>query len=455
MRKAFKGCDPMCKNGESAGVSQAHQTESTGRSSQIGLNHPPQALLSVVYRSRTVAPLSDYDLYELVQAAQSRNDAESLTGLLLYDDGRFYQWLKGPAENVGRVLGSILGDRRHTDVEILSEKPARSRQFGDWSMRLASRGVRSIHSIHNVVVPSSEELDDIRQHPDHVKSMLAGLSPSHHENEPEAGVPAAPSNGPLRGPAGALLKNVIVTAVLPELVARHAGQERNTPWPIDSRARALADLLIGPDNGAALELLRTLQHEDGSVRHLYETLAEPAARMLGNLWTADVCSEFDITLGLGRLQRALHILNEEAVQPITAAGMLLPTVLIVPEPGEVHAINAVLDADALWSAGWDPASEFPASDEALQDMLAGSWFDALDLSLSASFRRDHWLPRVAQTIARARHASQNPALVVVVGGRIFVEDKGAGAQVGADGISRTAMQAERAIRDGLSRKKPG
>jgi hypothetical protein len=407
-------------------------------------------LYSVVYRSRTVAPLSDYDLYELVQAAQARNDAEAITGLLLYDEGRFYQWLEGPADGVGRVMRSILGDRRHCDVEILSEKPARIRQFGDWSMRLASRGVRSIHSVHNVVVPSREALDDIRLHPEHVKSMLAGLSPSHHENEPEA----APSNGPLRGPAGALLKSVIVTAVLPELVARHAGQDRNTPWPIDSRARALADLLIGPDNGAALELLRTLQHEDGSVRHLYETLAEPAARMLGNLWTADVCSEFDVTLGLGRLQRALHILNEEASQPITAAGLLLPTVLIVPEPGEVHAVNAVLDADALWSAGWDPASEFPASDEALQDILAGTWFDALDLSLSASFRRDHWLPRVAKTIARARHASQNPALVVVVGGRIFVEDKGAGAQVGADGISRTAMQAERAIRDGLNRRKP-
>jgi hypothetical protein len=435
-----------------AGVSQAHQTE-TNRSSHRGLNYPPDALYSVVYRSRTVAPLSDYDLYELVQTAQSRNDAESITGLLLYDDGRFYQWLEGPAENVSRVMASILGDRRHTDVEILSEKPARTRQFGDWSMRLASRGVRSIHSVHNVVVPSREALDDIRLHPDHVKSVLAELSPSHHENEPEA-VPAAPSNGPLRGPASALLKNVIVTAVLPELVARHAGQERDTPWPIDSRARALADLLIGPDNGAALELLRTLQHEDGSVRHLYETLAEPAARMLGNLWTADACTEFDVTLGLGRLQRALHILNEEASQPITATGVLLPTVLIVPEPGEVHAVNAVLDADALWSAGWDPASEFPASDEALQDMLAGSWFDALDLSLSASFRRDHWLPRVAQTIARARHASQNPALVVVVGGRIFVEDKAAGAQVGADGISRTAMQAERAIRDGLNRRAP-
>jgi hypothetical protein len=399
----------------------------------------------MVYRSRSVAPLSDYDLYELVEAAQSRNHAESVTGLMLYDDGRFYQWLEGPPDSVARIMRSIKGDHRHTDIEILSDKPAAARQFGDWSMRLATRGVRSIHSHNNVVVPSSAVIDDIRSHPENVKIALAGFSTMLEAEEERP----APSNRPLHGPASDLLKNVIVSAVLPEITARRAAEGRRGPWPIDSRARALADLLIGPESNAPYEFLRTLSHQDGSVRHLYETVVEPAARMLGNLWTADVCTELDVTLGLSQLQRALRQLNEDTMQPISPAGLILPAVLIVPEPGEVHVINAALDSDALWNAGWDPLSEFPVSDEALQDMVAGSWFDALDLSLSASFRREHWLPRVEKTIALARHASQNPALVVVVGGRIFVEDQGAGKQVGADGISTTAMHAEQAIRDGM------
>jgi hypothetical protein len=114
-----------------------------------------ERLCSIVYRSRAVSELSDYDLYELVQAAQSRNAAEAITGLMLYDDGRFYQWLEGPADSVKRVMHSIYNDSRHRDVEILSDKPAATRQFGDWKMRLATRGVRSIHSLHNVVVPSN------------------------------------------------------------------------------------------------------------------------------------------------------------------------------------------------------------------------------------------------------------------------------------------------------------
>jgi hypothetical protein len=114
-------------------------------------------------------------------------------------------------------------------------------------------------------------------------------------------------------------------------------------------------------------------------------------------------------------------------------------------------LNSVLDADVLTNAGWDPLTEFPASDEALQDLIAGTWFDALDLSLSPSFRREHWLPRVTQTIALARHASRNPALVVVVVGRIFSEDSKAGARVGADASSTGALSTQRIITEGLNK----
>jgi hypothetical protein len=410
------------------------------------------SLCSLVYRSRAVVSLSDYELYELVQSAQTRNAAESVTGLLLYDDGRFYQWLEGPVACVDRLMQSIVADRRHTEIEILSDKPSATRQFGDWTMRLATRGVRSIHSGNNVVVPSANMLGKMRRYPEQVAGVLAGFASV-------AGAAHAPSrpasNLPLQGPAGSILKDILVTAVLPELVARHAKQDWTTPWPIDQRARALADLLVGPDSNAAIELLRTLQSSDGAIRHLYENLLEPSARRLGDLWGADLCSELDVTIGLGQLQRAIRILNEEITQPTLPKGLFVPAVLVVPEPGESHSLNSVLDADVLTNAGWDPLTEFPASDEALQDLIAGTWFDALDLSLSPSFRREHWLPRVTQTIALARHASRNPALVVVVGGRIFSEDSKAGARVGADASSTGALSTQRIITEGLNNKLQG
>jgi hypothetical protein len=411
-----------------------------------------EQLSSVVYRSRAVSELSDYDLYELIQASQARNAREAITGLMLYDDGRFYQWLEGPPRNVTRLMNTIATDNRHTDIEILSDKVTTTRQFGDWKMRLATRGARSIHSLHNVVVPTALELDDIRSHPNHATDVLAGFATGHADDETEAEAAAAPTNSPLKGPAGSILKDIIITAVLPELLSRHVETNREAAWPIDQRARALADLLIGPDTNAALELLSTLQGSDGAIRHLYESLVEPTARRLGDLWGADLCSELDVTLALSHLQRAIRVLNEEVLQPTIPKGLFLPAVLIVPEPGEVHMLNSVLDSDVLGHAGWDPLMEFPGSDEALQDLMAGNWFDALDISLSPSFRRDSWLPRVTKTIALARHASRNPALVVVVGGRVFAENSQAGAIVGADAVSTTTRNTERTIQTSLNRR---
>ncbi len=65
-------------------------------------------------------------------------------------------------------------------------------------------------------------------------------------------------------------------------------------------------------------------------------------------------------------------------------------------------------------------------------MLSSNWVDILDLSLSAAFRREESIPRLAGIIAGARRASRKPTLVVVVGGRTFVEDSAVGAEVGAD-----------------------
>jgi len=120
-------------------------------------------------------------------------------------------------------------------------------------------------------------------------------------------------------------------------------------------------------------------------------------------------------------------------------------VLIAPEPGELHRLGAALDSAVLARAGWAPQSAFPEHDNALSDIVSATWFDVLDLSLSPAFRREQELPRLTKTIAEARRASRNPGLVVVVGGRIFLEEASAGAEVGADNASATAQNVNRTI----------
>jgi hypothetical protein len=109
----------------------------------------------------------------------------------------------------------------------------------------------------------------------------------------------------------------------------------------------------------------------------------------------------------------------------------------------------------LWQAGWSPRVEVPSSSNALDTLVASTWIDAVDLSLSTSFQRDHRLAQVAKTIASARLASLNPDVVVVVSGRVFNDltkssDSGATVRlIGADGTFGSAAQAQSAILQAL------
>jgi hypothetical protein len=47
---------------------------------------------------------------------------------------------------------------------------------------------------------------------------------------------------------------------------------------------------------------------------------------------------------------------------------------------------------------------------------------------------------MAETIARARDASRNPALVIMVGGRVFFEQGDASLRIGADASSASSWQ---------------
>jgi hypothetical protein len=144
------------------------------------------------------------------------------------------------------------------------------------------------------------------------------------------------------------------------------------------------------------------------------------------------------------LQSAVRLLTSGSA-PLRPSGLRRPLVLIAPEPGELHRLGATLDRSVLEHAGWSPTCEYPSDDATLDDLLNATWFDVLDLSLSAAFRREQSMGRLTETIANARRASRNPELVVVVGGRMFMEEKAAGFAVGADGANATSQHLNRSI----------
>lgn len=382
-------------------------------------------LTRVIYCSRAVHPMPDPALLGLTRAAQARNGREAITGLVLYDQARFFQWLEGPAEGVDRVMRSIGADGRHTDIRVLSRGTSERRVFGTWSMRLAG-GLQA--PADEVTRPPREIIAALRHAPDSAPELLASLAPPT-----ASGGSRAADHGPSRSAprTAGLLQEVLLRQVIPELAAR-----RKPPalLPVD----AFTDRLLAFDAEAAAALVGQAFGPDGRLIAVSGALFEAAARRMGDRWADDTCSEFDITLGLCCLGRVIRLLGSASTGIASGPAAWSPSVLVAALPGEPHALGPVLHAEALCQEGFNPRVEHPVDDEALFRLLAAESLDGLILSLSAVFAREDRLPRVAATIARARAASRNPALTVIVSGRAVADGLGDPTRaLGADAASRS------------------
>jgi methanogenic corrinoid protein MtbC1 len=97
---------------------------------------PVEWMASLTYRSEAANAPSPSELQSLVTAAQGRNRSLGVTGMLLYDDGRYLQTLEGPPAAVEVLWSSIQSDPRHGRIEVLSQHIVPSRLFSGWDMQL-------------------------------------------------------------------------------------------------------------------------------------------------------------------------------------------------------------------------------------------------------------------------------------------------------------------------------
>ncbi len=403
----------------------------------------PGQLATISYRSRAVRPFSELELAQLLDAARKYNHANGLTGLLVYDDGRFFQWIEGSPEKLAEVWASIQKDPRHTDIQIMGNQSVPLRFFGDWDMRFSVRKKAKASLVEQGDAPHGL-VDSLFRRPQGSSDIATDL---------QHGYPSASNE--TKNQTGAhfvepALLDAVKTIALPQLFARHNAPQQLLA-PVDLRVGELVHRLILAEPESAHDLISQFYAETHSLRQLCTQLLEPAARGLGDLWGTDDCSEIDVSIGLSRLQSSMR---ENIAGHVPSVSINAPAVLIVPQPGELHLLSAVLDAESLHQRGWAPQAEFPESNTQLQNMVSNTWFDALDLTLSTAFTRDHWMPRVAETIAQVRKASRNPALVIRVGGRGLTESAQNGRKVGADYSSQTASDVAPLILQSLRKLSP-
>jgi hypothetical protein len=137
---------------------------------------PQSKLSTLVYHSHATQLLAEVDLLYLLAAARSRNQSEGLTGLLVYDEGHFFQWLEGAALPLQRVWTAIRHDPRHEDIEVLADSEIPLRLFRDWHMQFAHRGGKAARHIEGLIEAPEDILSALHQDPRRVPEILAEFS---------------------------------------------------------------------------------------------------------------------------------------------------------------------------------------------------------------------------------------------------------------------------------------
>lgn len=227
----------------------------------------------------------------------------------------------------------------------------------------------------------------------------------------------------------AKLNRIVAEHVVPRLAALH----EPAPAPPETPLRAaeiavLAKLLLGPPNDDAADYILKLKDGGVSLDDLHAELLEPAARLLGELWTEDKADFIDVTIGVSRLQRLVLVFEGLGEIPDYDEKR---RVLLAAAPGEQHSLGSTIVQKFLRASGWHVWSCASPDVGEAADIVAREWFGVVGFSVGS----DVHVPSLRDAIALVRARSLNPRIGVMIGGSAVARDPDLVASVGADGTA--------------------
>ena len=96
-------------------------------------------LRQLVYISDARYGLAKEDIEDILATSRRNNGEADVTGMLLYSSGIFIQALEGEPERIAALYAKISDDRRHDNVDLISDQTIEERGFSSWAMGFVER----------------------------------------------------------------------------------------------------------------------------------------------------------------------------------------------------------------------------------------------------------------------------------------------------------------------------
>lgn len=227
------------------------------------------------------------------------------------------------------------------------------------------------------------------------------------------------------------LSRIVAEHVLPQLVARHAPPPAPAVPPRSQRSREIAELarlVLGPEGDDPADYLLRLKDEGVSLDDLHAELLEPTARLLGDLWNEDKADFIDVTIGVSRLQRLVHVFEGLGQIPDYDEKR---RVLLAATPGEQHSLGSTIVQKFLRAGGWHVWSCASPDVAEAAEIAAREWFAVVGFSLGSDVHE----ASLAEAIQLVRLRSLNPRVGIMIGGSAVTRQPDLVLRVGADGTA--------------------
>jgi MerR family transcriptional regulator, light-induced transcriptional regulator len=206
--------------------------------------------------------------------------------------------------------------------------------------------------------------------------------------------------------------------------------------PSQEQVEELAGLIVRHDTAAGLAYVETLRARGVGLETIFIKLLAPAARHLGELWTADLKNFAEVTIGLSRLQQLLRALSpafENELGDLSAGHRAV----LVPARGNQHTFGLFMLEEFFRRSGWDVWGGASADLNEIVSIVSQEHINIVGFSLSLPSGLDD----LAADVKTVRRISLNPSIGILVGGPAFLDHPERVKQVGADGTASDGAQA--------------
>jgi len=220
------------------------------------------------------------------------------------------------------------------------------------------------------------------------------------------------------------------------LVENRSTEPTPGPWSSDDNVARFALMCIDNDPEKLDQHVTDLLAQGVSLESIFLFLLAPAARHLGDNWSADKLSFVDVHLGLCRLHQ---LICECETIGYRSENLLLAgeSILLTCAPGENHTFGVTMVADFFRRYGWQVSNLCGLDSDFLIARVASTHYTAVGFSLHNEYN----LPGLARIIDQVKQESCNKDLFVMVGGDYFIRNPNKVESIGAEVFATDGRQA--------------